>query len=203
MINRTLVTLLLIIMHFPLCGQIRLPGYQGEKVNPALYMGQWPARWISMPDEPADIYGVYHFRKTFELDTLPQHFWVHVSADNRYKLYINGSLVSLGPARGNVFNWNFETVDLSSCLRQGKNVLAAVVWNYGDKKPLAQMSFNRTGFIVQGNTAAEAVVNTNVGLYQKWRIQYLGNSRLRILCGWSRRIVGCSIISLGMGTIGL
>lgn len=133
MINRTLVTLLLIIMHFPLCGQIRLPGYQGEKVNPALYMGQWPARWISMPDEPADIYGVYHFRKTFELDTLPQHFWVHVSADNRYKLYINGSLVSLGPARGNVFNWNFETVDLSSCLRQGKNVLAAVVWNYGDK----------------------------------------------------------------------
>ena len=161
MINRTLVTLLLIIMHFPLCGQIRLPGYQGEKVNPALYMGQWPARWISMPDEPADIYGVYHFRKTFELDTLPQHFWVHVSADNRYKLYINGSLVSLGPARGNVFNWNFETVDLSSCLRQGKNVLAAVVWNYGDKKPLAQMSFNRTGFIVQGNTAAEAVVNTN------------------------------------------
>ena len=65
MINRTLVTLLLIIMHFPLCGQIRLPGYQGEKVNPALYMGQWPARWISMTDEPADIYGVYHFRKTF------------------------------------------------------------------------------------------------------------------------------------------
>lgn len=63
MINRTLVTLLLIIMHFPLCGQIRLPGYQGEKVNPALYMGQWPACWISMTDEPADIYGVYHFRR--------------------------------------------------------------------------------------------------------------------------------------------
>ena len=159
--KRILIIVLLVIVYLPLCGQIRLSGYQSENVNPALYMGQWPARWISMPDEPADVYGVYHFRKNFELSTLPQHFRIHVSADNRYKLYINGSLVSLGPARGNVFNWNFETVDLSSYLRQGKNVLAAVVWNYGDKKPLPQMSFNRTGFIVQGNTTEEAIVNTN------------------------------------------
>ena len=53
-----------------------------------------------MPGEPANVYGVYHMRKTFELDEVPSRFIVHVTADNRYKLYLNGRFVSLGPARG-------------------------------------------------------------------------------------------------------
>ena len=159
--NRILIIILLIAVCLPLCSQIRLAGYQGKHINSLLYFGQWAARWISVPDEPVDVYGVYHFRKTFELDALPEQFHIHVSADNRYKLYINGRLICLGPARGNVFNWNFETVDLSPYLKRGKNILAAVVWNYGNKRPLAQISFNQTGFIVQGNTVEESVVNTN------------------------------------------
>ena len=130
--NRILIIILLIAVCLPLCSQIRLAGYQGKHINSLLYFGQWAARWISVPDEPVDVYGVYHFRKTFELDALPEQFHIHVSADNRYKLYINGRLISLGPARGNVFNWNFETVDLSPYLKRGKNILAAVVWNYGN-----------------------------------------------------------------------
>lgn len=58
-------------------------------------------------------YDVCHFRKSFSLERLPGHFLVHVSADNRYKLFVNGRLVSLGPALGDVYNWNFETVDLA------------------------------------------------------------------------------------------
>ncbi|RFM27024.1 hypothetical protein [Deminuibacter soli] len=40
-------------------------------------------------------------------------FSVHVSVDNRYKLYINGKLASLGPARGEHLQWNYETVNLA------------------------------------------------------------------------------------------
>ena len=85
----------------------------------------------------------------------------HVSADNRYKLYVNGKLVSLGPARGDIYNWSFETVDLAPYLRKGKNTLASVVWNYAERKPVAQISYDQTGFILQGNTGHEAVVNTD------------------------------------------
>ena len=99
--------------------------------------------------------------KTFDLPEQPERFVVHVSADNRYKLYVNGELASVGPARGDVFNWNFETVDLARWLKPGKNTLAAVVWNFAEMKPVAQVSFNQTGLIVQGNTAAEEAVNTN------------------------------------------
>lgn len=92
---------------------------------------------------------------------VPSRFIVHVSADNRYKLYVNGKLVSLGPARGDIYNWSFETVDLAPYLRKGKNTLASVVWNYAERKPVAQISYDQTGFILQGNTGHEAVVNTD------------------------------------------
>jgi hypothetical protein len=145
--------------------QIRLDGYKQSEINPALSEGRWQARWISLPNEPANVYGVYHFRKSFELDDVAAKFVVHVSADNRYKLYVNGRFASLGPARGDVYNWNFETVDIAPFLKKGRNTLAAVVWNYAGLKPVAQISFNQTGFILQGNTEAEALVNTD----HSWR----------------------------------
>ena len=151
---------LLLCSTLSLPAQVRLEGFSQSVVNPELYSGRWKARWISMPDEPVNTYGIYHMRKSFELADMPAHFPVHVSADNRYKLYANGEQVSIGPARGDIYNWNFETVDLAPYLRKGKNVLAAVVWNFAELKPVAQVSFNQTGFILQGNTEAEALVNT-------------------------------------------
>ncbi|MDR2118611.1 MAG: alpha-L-rhamnosidase N-terminal domain-containing protein [Tannerellaceae bacterium] len=161
-----IVFLFVLLVHLPLTAQIRLAGYKQADINPDLFEGRWKARWISLPGEPANVYGVYHFRKSFELGEEPERFVVHVSADNRYKLYVNGYFASLGPARGDVYNWNFETVDIAPFLKKGKNTLAAVVWNYAEQKPVAQISFNQTGFILQGNSPAEAAVNTG----DTWRV---------------------------------
>lgn len=141
--------------------QIRLEGFNQKSIDQSLYEGRWKARWISVPEEPANIFGVYHFRKSVELTTKPATFIIHVSADNRYKLYVNGTEVSVGPARGDIYNWNFETVDIAPFLKSGKNTLAAVVWNYAERKPVAQISFNQTGFILQGNTEKESIANTD------------------------------------------
>ena len=59
----------------------------------------WNANWIAAPGEDGREYGIYYFRKSIELATKPRAFVVHISADNRYKLYVNGTLASLGPAR--------------------------------------------------------------------------------------------------------
>ncbi|HXO77153.1 MAG TPA: hypothetical protein VN824_17990, partial [Puia sp.] len=118
----------------------------------------WNANWIAAPNDQGNEYGVYYFRKSIELGMKPAHFVVHVSADNRYKLYVNGQLVSLGPARGDTYYWNYETVDLASYLTAGKNVVAALVYNEADNRPEAQITV-RTAFIVQGETAAEEVLN--------------------------------------------
>lgn len=130
-------------------------------INPQLNASRWAAQWIKVKNASDNDYGVYHFRKTFELTEEPEHFRIHVSADNRYKLYVNGTLVSLGPARNDIYNWTFETVDIARWLKKGKNTLASIVWNFGAYKPVAQMSFQQTAFIVQGNGPSEQLVNTN------------------------------------------
>ena len=156
-----------LILFFCLClgmsvhSQIHLKGYRGEWVDSSLYERMWPARWIAYPGDGGSDYGVYHFRKTFQLERVPQSLVAHVSADNRYKLYVNGQLVSMGPARGDVYNWNFETVDLAPFLRAGRNVVASVVWNYAERRPAAQMSLGQAGFLLQGNLPADSVVNTD------------------------------------------
>ena len=60
---------------------------------------KWSAAWIEVPGSDPEEYGVYYFRKDVELADAPGSFVIHVSADQRYKLYVNGTLVSLGPAR--------------------------------------------------------------------------------------------------------
>jgi alpha-L-rhamnosidase len=121
---------------------------------------QWNAHWIGAPYDAGKDYGVYYFRKSIDLATKPSTFIVHVSADNRYKLSINGTLVSLGPARGDTYYWNYETIDLAPYLSAGKNTIAALVWNEAQYSPAAQISV-RTGFILQGNSPIEEVLNTN------------------------------------------
>jgi alpha-L-rhamnosidase len=135
-------------------------------LNPDLKRFMWASSWISCPNAPLHEYGVYHFRKTFDLTEKRDSFVVHISADNRYKFYVNGKEVCKGPARSDLQNWMYETVDIAPYLKQGKNVLAALVWNQGEYRPFAQHSA-MTALVVQGNDRfTEGVVNTN----KSWKV---------------------------------
>ena len=138
---------------------------QQAPVPARLLDNYWSARWIFAPGVSGNQYGVFHFRKTLVLPEKPARFVVHVSADQRYQLFVNGHSVSRGPARSDTWHWNFETLDLAAFLQKGANVLAAVVWNGGENAQYAQMSF-QTGFIAQGDGPAEALVNTDTS----WRV---------------------------------
>jgi alpha-L-rhamnosidase len=138
---------------------------QTKKVNPQLLKGSWPAFWISQPNTQQREYGIYHFRKSFALAIVPSSFVVNVSADNRYRLFVNGNQVCSGPARGDLFNWFYETVNIAPFLKAGNNTIAAVVWNMGDLAPVGQIS-NQTSFVLQGNTDSEKIVNTDHG----WKV---------------------------------
>jgi len=142
---------------------VGLPGSvsNSQTISADLLPQAWKAAWIRHPDGPAREFGVFHFRKTFTLAMAPKKFVIHVSGDNRYELFVNGRRVATGPARGDLNHWRYETLDIASELQAGKNVLAAMVWNYAEFAPMAQM-MNETGFVLQGDGADETVVNTNV-----------------------------------------
>ncbi len=124
-----------------------------QTVSPSLLHEVWNASWIAVPEQSPSGYGVYLFRKTISLDSPPDTYIVNVSADNRYKLFVNEKQVSLGPARGDLNHWNYATLDLAPFLHSGRNIIAAQVWNEGEWRPEGQISF-RTGFIMQGNDGA-------------------------------------------------
>jgi hypothetical protein len=120
----------------------------------------WAGQWISHPTAPLREPITLHFKKTIDLKQAPAHFLVHVSADNRFVLYVNGTRVGDGPARGDLAHWRYETFDLAPLLKVGPNIIAANVWNFGVYAPVAQFT-DRTAFLVEGDTDAEAAVNTN------------------------------------------
>src|SRR5580704_18942382 len=92
----------------------------------------WNASWIKVPGEPARDYEVCLFRRELNITNKPASYPVYVSGDNRYKLFVNGQLVSVGPARSDLYYWNYETVDLAPYLTTGKNVISAIVFNEGE-----------------------------------------------------------------------
>ncbi|RAK88100.1 alpha-L-rhamnosidase [Aspergillus costaricaensis CBS 115574] len=98
------------------------------------------APWIWLPhylEEDNRPGRFFLFRKTFQWhpsDNL-QDLSVHVSADSRYRLFINGHRVSWGPCKSYPGKWYYETVDISPYLRDGENVISARVLRYSTLVP--------------------------------------------------------------------
>ena len=87
--------------------------------------------WIWLPEPPAqDRPRLALFRRALALDAVPASARIRISADTRYKLYVNGSLAALGPAKGDDRVWYADTVDVAPWLRAGENVLAVEVLHY-------------------------------------------------------------------------
>lgn len=75
------------------------------------------------------------FRKEVTVKRVPKQALAYVSADNAYRLWINGVLVARGPAdigmdyhRVPTGKWFYDTVDLAPYLKTGNNTIAAEVF---------------------------------------------------------------------------
>lgn len=64
------------------------------------------------------------FRKQCELNELPEKAVLYITADDYYKLYLNGKFVTQGPAPAYASHYGYNTVDVTEYLKPGKNVLA-------------------------------------------------------------------------------
>src|SRR5437868_1154107 len=74
------------------------------------YSTLWPASRVSCPDAgPPPFVTAYQLR--FGL-TEAATARVHVTADERYELFLDGVRIGRGPERGDERHWFFETYDL-------------------------------------------------------------------------------------------
>lgn len=90
----------------------------------------------------------YHtlFRKKFTLGKKADaKYLLNITADDNYKLYINGVLVAIGPANGYHAKYNFNELNVSEYLKNDDNIIATHVYYHG-KIDFAHVSMdNRQG----------------------------------------------------------
>ena len=127
----------------------------------------WTAQWITHPTESTLDSRVFLFRRNFELETVPEEFVVHVSADNRYRLYVNGTYIVSGPSTSDIDNYRYETIDIAQHLEVGQNTIATEVVNFGEYRKASSMTF-QTAFIMQGEE--ENVVDINTSSKSDWKV---------------------------------
>ena len=112
---------------------------EAVSASPAPEVKKWQADWIwERPSGP--IYRVgslknifTYFRKTFDYPGGGKKVVAHISADSRYRLYVNGQYLGRGPARFDPTWPYYDEFDIASVLRPGKNVIAVLVHYYGEK----------------------------------------------------------------------
>lgn len=88
--------------------------------------GAWPVNWLEHPDVRGAAPAVVAYRRIFNLDRATK-FRLHVSADERYELFVDSERVGRGSERGDRHCWFYESYELS--LPAGRHVIVArVTW---------------------------------------------------------------------------
>jgi hypothetical protein len=81
------------------------------------------------PREDANLF--VQLRRTFWLDAPPASAPVRISADGRYKLFVNGAFIGRGPARCEPLLQYYDEYDIAQALRVGRNAIAVLAHSYG------------------------------------------------------------------------
>ena len=113
--------------------------------------------WIGS-DHPFDVHEAYlRFRASLELTQLPTLAELDISADSRYKLWINGAFIGRGPARGYPHKQVIDRLDVTRFLRTGSNVIAVQVYQPGYSH-FSYVYRGAAGLLVDLNCDGESVL---------------------------------------------
>lgn len=140
----------------------------GNVVQNPFNRGSWSASWVQHPE----VYGagpaVVAYRRmiTLEADTTVR---IHVSADERYELFLDGERMGRGSERGDRHGWFFETYDLS--LSAGPHVLVArVFWIGADSISAHAQITVRPAFLLAAEGDLAALWNTGAAPWEAKRL---------------------------------
>lgn len=133
------------------------------------------SNWVWSPDWSAkdkDCPRVMLFRKQIELGEEPREGRLKISADTRYKLYVNARLVEVGPSRGDHQVWFYDTVNILPYLKRGINIIGVSVLRYPEEPAAGNHGMFRTslpGLYVAGKAEDMAGKEYDVSADASWK----------------------------------
>ncbi|MHC4433636.1 MAG: glycosyl hydrolase family 95 catalytic domain-containing protein, partial [Planctomycetota bacterium] len=83
--------------------------------------------WMALSADELNQESCIAFRRQFYLPQKPAEAQLHIFADSRYVLWVNGEYVLRGPCRFNPKRPEYDTVDVTQLLKKGSNTLAVLV----------------------------------------------------------------------------
>ncbi|WP_240941630.1 family 78 glycoside hydrolase catalytic domain [Paenibacillus sp. HB172176] len=102
-----------------------------------------------------------YFRKTFRLEEKPEQATLKITADDYYKLYVNGVFVGQGPAQGYPFHYNYNVWDVEAYLHAEINTIAVHVYYNGCINRAYNSGDLRMGMIAELETGHGVRVGTD------------------------------------------
>lgn len=84
------------------------------------------ANWITASPY-SDKMSLYIFKKTFTVNENIKSFTVRISADTRYRFYLNGKELSQGPCKSSKFVKHYEELECGDALIKGENEIKVLV----------------------------------------------------------------------------
>ncbi|MDQ8184650.1 family 78 glycoside hydrolase catalytic domain [Pelagicoccus sp. SDUM812002] len=132
------------------------------------------AGFVGLPVERSERSQVLLYRLDVEGDVgeVEGGVWIHLFAETRYRLWVNGKFVSSGPARFVQSSPWFDSVDLGPYLTSDSNCIAVEVHHYGCSS-FQTMPGGRDGFIAWGGGDG-------------FEFKTPGNWKVRSLPGWAK-----------------
>lgn len=117
---------------------------------------------IDLPEDP-HLNSHILFRRRFEIKKPFSGATVYLSADDYYKLYINGRFVSQGPAPAYHHCYNYNVINVSSYLKEGENVIAVHTYYQGLINRVWQSGDYRHGMILDLELDGEVLLCSDEG----------------------------------------
>ena len=126
--------------------------------------GQSNAEWIWLAGLPKPKNAYVNFRKAFVLSKKPKKAALRVSADCKYVLFVNGRHLGRGPVTMPTEHKQFDEYDCAKLLKNGKNVLAALVLHRQYKN--SRLIPVRGGFILELDAEGKTIVTDS-----SWKVR--------------------------------
>jgi len=90
------------------------------------------AKWIWKKQDNYNLYNqTVVFKKTFNLNYEFKSADLAITADSFYRLSVNGKWINDGPSRGYPKHYNYDLLDLSAYLQDGKNEIKVIAKYFG------------------------------------------------------------------------
>lgn len=125
------------------------------------------------------------FRRKFTIGTSFSSAKIYISADDYYKLYINGCFVAQGPSPSYHFQYNYNEINIEKILVNGENTIAIHTFYQGLINRVWQSGDLRHGLICDIEVDGEALLSSD----ESFRVMNHSGYAETGICGYQTQIL--------------